>query len=42
MRDILIPQHFGVDLESTWNVVSVELPELKTKIAVMQNEMNGT
>jgi uncharacterized protein with HEPN domain len=42
MRDILIHQYFGVDLESTWDVVSVELPELKAKIAMIQNEMNGT
>jgi uncharacterized protein with HEPN domain len=39
MRDILIHQYFGVDLESTWDVVSIELPELKGKIVVIQNEM---
>ena len=39
MRDILIHQYFGVDLESTWDVVSIELPELKAKIVVIQNEM---
>ncbi len=38
MRDILIHQYFGVDLESTWDVVSVELPELKGKIAEIQND----
>lgn len=42
MRDILIHQYLQVDLESTSDVVSVELPELKAKIAVIQNEMNGT
>jgi len=39
MRDILIHQYFGVDLESTWDVVSIELPELKGKIAEMQKEL---
>jgi uncharacterized protein with HEPN domain len=39
MRDILIHQYFGVDLESTWDVVSVELPELKAKIEAIQNEL---
>ena len=38
MRDILIHQYFGVDLESTWDVVSIELPELKAKIVEIQNE----
>jgi len=39
MRDILIHQYFGVDLESTWDVVSIELPELKGKIAEIQKEL---
>jgi uncharacterized protein with HEPN domain/predicted nucleotidyltransferase len=39
MRDILIHQYFGVDLESTWDVVSIELPELKAKIVEIQNDM---
>ena len=39
MMDILIHQYFGVDLESTWDVVSIELPELKAKIVEIQNEM---
>lgn len=39
MRDILIHQYFGVDLESTWDVVSIELPELKAKIEEIQIEM---
>ena len=39
LRDILIHQYFGVDLESTWDVVSIELPELKAKIVEIQNEM---
>ena len=38
MRDILIHQYFGFDLESTWDVV-IELPELRAKIVEIQNEM---
>jgi len=41
MRDILIHQYFGVDLESTWDVVSVELPELKEKNADIQKELTS-
>jgi len=41
MRDILIHQYFGVDLESTWDVVSIELPELKAKIARIQDELKA-
>lgn len=33
------PSIFGVDLVSTWDVVSVELPELKAKITAIQTEM---
>jgi len=41
MRDILIHQYFGVDLESTWDVVSIERPELKAKIARIQDELKA-
>ena len=39
MRDILIHQYFGVDLESAWDVVSIELPVLKGKIVEIQKEL---
>lgn len=32
MRDILIHQYFGVDLEIIWNTVNQTLPELKENI----------
>lgn len=32
MRDILIHQYFGVDLEATWAVVTDDLPDLKSKM----------
>jgi len=33
MRDILIHEYFGVDLELTWKVAKVEILDLKKKIA---------
>ena len=35
MRDILIHQYFGVDLELTWEVIQVELPVLKSKLVAL-------
>ncbi len=32
MRDILVHDYLGLDLEITWNVAQVDIPELKTKI----------
>ena len=32
MRDILVHEYFGIDLELTWRVVTTDLPELKKKI----------
>lgn len=32
MRDILIHQYFGVDLEATWAVVTDDIPDLKSKM----------
>ena len=32
MRDILIHQYFGVDLNEVWKVVDSDLPSLKEKI----------
>jgi uncharacterized protein with HEPN domain len=36
MRDILIHQYFGVDLELTWKVITENLPELKKQILLIQ------
>lgn len=35
MRDILIHQYFGVDLELTWEVIKVEVPILKSKLVTL-------
>ena len=39
MRDILIHQYFGVDLELTWEVVQVEVPVLKSKLETLLNSL---
>ena len=33
MRNILIHEYFGVDLELTWTTVKVNLPDLKRRLA---------
>ena len=33
MRDILIHEYFGVDLELTWKTVKENLPQLKQKLS---------
>jgi uncharacterized protein with HEPN domain len=36
MRDILIHEYFGVDLELTWKVATDDIPKLKKVIAVIK------
>lgn len=31
-RDVLIHKYFGLDLEILWNIIKVDLPDLKKKI----------
>ena len=33
MRDILIHEYFGVDLELTWEAAKKDIPDLKNKLA---------
>ncbi len=40
MRDILIHEYFGVDLELTWEVVKRELPKLKKQILKIKKELD--
>ncbi len=40
MRDIVIHQYFGVDLETVWQVATKDLPELKAKIRRIQDELD--
>ena len=35
MRNVLVHDHFGVDLEEVWRVVERDLPELKSKLKEM-------
>ncbi len=39
MRDILLHQYFGVDLEAVWDAVQVDLPELRPKIRRILEEL---
>lgn len=39
MRDILIHQYFGVDLEQTWRVAKIEISELKKKILEIKKDL---
>lgn len=42
MRNILIREYFGVDLELTWEVVKKDLPELKEKILSLKQDLEET
>ena len=39
MRDILIHQYFGVDLNLTWQVVDKDLPKLKKQILEIKKDI---
>jgi len=39
MRDILVHAYFGVDLELTWATVKSNLPELKTKLIGINQQL---
>jgi len=39
MRDILIHQYFGVDLELTWEVINNNIPELKNQISSLKKKL---
>lgn len=33
MRNKVMHEYFGIDLETLWNVVEIDIPELKVHIA---------
>lgn len=39
MRDKLIHEYAGVDLETVWNVITEELPSLKPLLEKLAREM---
>ncbi|CAD5245033.1 HepT-like ribonuclease domain-containing protein [Thermococcus camini] len=39
LRNILIHQYFGVDVELIWDIVKNKLPELKTKMEELLEEL---
>jgi len=40
MRDILIHEYFGVDLELTWKVAKKDILDLKRKILRLKEELD--
>jgi len=40
MRDRLIHEYFGVDLEAVWQTVQEDLPKLKTQVGEMLSEIS--
>ena len=39
MRDILIHQYFGIDLDLTWEVIETYIPDLKIKLTKIRKNM---
>jgi uncharacterized protein with HEPN domain len=39
LRDIVVHQYFGVDLEAVWQAATVDFPDLKEKILKIQEEL---
>lgn len=42
MRDILIHEYFGIDLELTWEVVTSDLPDLKKKMLRIRDNLKSS
>lgn len=41
MRDKLVHDYFGVDLDLVWDVVAAELPSARTRIVVLLEELEA-
>ena len=39
-RDKMIHHYFGVDLNIIWNIIKINIPDLKEKIAKIKKELN--
>jgi uncharacterized protein with HEPN domain len=42
MRDVLIHNYFGVDVEMVWNVVEAEVPRLLAELGAILRELTAT
>jgi uncharacterized protein with HEPN domain len=42
MRNVLVHDYFGVDLEEVWRVVERDLPDLKRKLNTLVKELEGS
>ncbi len=40
MRDVLIHEYFGIDLELKWQVVQKDIPDLKKEIMKIKLDLN--
>jgi len=41
MRDKLVHDYFGVDPDLVWDVVAAELPDARTRITALLDELEG-
>lgn len=41
MRDKLVHDYFGVDLDLVWDVVALELPSARTRIVALLDDMES-
>ena len=41
LRDILIHQYFGVDVEILWDIVQHNVPELENRIGIVLDSLDG-
>ncbi len=41
LRDVLIHEYFGIDLEIIWKIVRKDIPKLKKQILEIQNKLAG-
>jgi len=41
MRNVLVHQYFGIDLNQVWDTVTYDLPDLKRKVRELLEKMQG-
>jgi len=40
MRDILVHEYFGIDLNLTWQAVVKDIPDLKKNMLIIRDELS--